>query len=380
MIRERDDDDDMTDADREVMRLYEKESRPIDWDESDEAILAFSRDIHATNAPSTENAGEEIAPADKDDTVVPFAPRERSVVHRMIHSPAMGFSMAACLLIGVFAGQGIIPVVDLGVAPGYEDVVRDNKRLQKELNQTQTQLTRSLAGSPVTPAGPAAGSILELTQTLSGFDCASLTATLSKDLRITVSGYVASEADFKRLGDRLAGFQRIAEIANRATVAGRPACQVLDVLHAKAGAQADLRTLPLVQPYRHGSQFAADEKLVIEAEATGEYDGYLYVDFVQHDGTVLHLMPGPDRPSAAVKAGERVVLGDGPQQYTIAPPYGTEMLVAISSPTPLFKGARPQVEKVDTYLAALRGALDAAGTQVVSNFTFIATGPGQASK
>jgi hypothetical protein len=379
MIRERDDDD-LTEADREVMRLYEKESRPVDWDESDDAILAFSREIHEKKAPPAESIGDEAASADQDSTVVPFARNKRSFMHQVIHSPAMGFSMAACLMIGVFAGQGLIPLVDLGVAPGYKEVVSDNKRLQRELDQTQTQLTRSLADSLAKPGAPAAGGIMELTQALSGFDCASLTATLSKDMKITVSGYVATEADMKRLGERLAGFERMAAVANQATVAGRPACAVLELLHRKASAQADLRTLPLARPFQHGPQYAADEKLVVEAAATTLYDGYLYVDFVQHDGTVLHLMPGPDRVDNAVKAGERVVLGNGAQEYTIAPPYGTEMLVVISSRKPLFKETRPQVEKADAYLLALRTALDGAGEDVVSNFSFITTGPGDASK
>lgn len=372
MIRERDDDD-LTEADREVMRLYENESKPADWDESDDAILAFSREIRAGKAPAAESEPE--------STVVPFAPRgKRSFIHQVIHSPATGFAMAACLMIGVFAGQGIIPFVDLGVAPGYDTVVDDNKRLQRELNQTQTQLTRSLAGSAATSGAPAEGTIMQLTQALSGFDCASLSATLSKDMKITVSGYVASDADLKQLGDKLAGFQRTADVVNQATVAGQPACAMLDLLQQKTGATADPRTLPVVQPFAHGPQFAADEKLVVEAGATTLFDGYLYVDFVQHDGTVLHMLPGPDRAGNAVKAGERVLLGNGTQEYTIAPPYGTEMLVVISSPTPLFKEARPQVEKADAYLAALRTALDGAGKQVVSNHAFVTTGPRRASK
>jgi Domain of unknown function (DUF4384) len=375
MIRERDDDD-LTDADREVMRLYETESRPIDWDASDDAILAFSREIHAGKAPAAGEAAED----GQASTVVPFAPRKRSFVQQVIHSPATGFAMAACLMIGVFTGQGMISLVDLGVAPGYDHVVQDNKRLQRELNQTQTQLTRSLAGSAATSGTPAGGSLMQLTQALSGFDCASLSATLSKDMKVTVSGYVASDADLKQLGAKLAGFERMTEIVNQAKVAGQPACAMLELLQQKTDAQADLRTLPVVQPFAHGPEFAADEKLVVAAEATPLYDGFLYVDFVQHDGTVLHMLPGPDRAGNAVKAGERVLLGKGPQEYTIAAPFGTEMLVVISSPKPLFKEARPQVEKAEAYLGALRTALDGAGKQVVSNYAFVTTGPRRASK
>jgi len=383
MIRERDDDD-LTEADREVMRLYEKESRPIEWDESDDAILALSREIHAKGKGQAQGGTLGAAGGDAAGTVVPFAPKKRSFMHRAIHSPAMGFSLAACLTIGVIAGQGIMPVLDLGVAPGYDDVVRDNKRLQRELNQTQTQLTRSLGGSPAVST-PATGSIMQLTQALSGFGCASLQATISKDMKITVSGYVASDADLKSLGDKLAALDRTAGIVNQATVAGQPACDVLELLHRTAGGQAELRSLPAVRPFQHGPHFAAGDKLVVEAEATPLYDGYLYVDFVQHDGTILHMLPGPDRPNNAVKAGERILIGNGPREYTITPPYGTELLVVMSSPTPLFKSPRPQVEETKGYLDELKRAIEAAGNQsgaspVVSSFTFITAGPGQTPK
>lgn len=373
MVREREDDD-LTEADRQVMRLYEEEQKPIDWDESDDAILAFSREIHAGSADDT--AAPAGQPAnDYDSTVVPLAPRGQkpSFLHQIIHSPAMGFSLAACLMIGVFAGQGVMPYMDLGVSPGYEDVVEDNKRLQGELNQVKTQLTRSLAGTGAA-AEPARAGILALTQALSGFDCASLSATLSKDMKITISGYVASDADLQKLGTKLAAFEKVAAIANQARVAGWPSCEVLDILQHKASLPADRAALPAVGPFQHGSAYVADEKLVIEAEATSLYDGYLYVDFIQHDGTVLHMLPGE-----AVKAGERVLLGNGPQEFTVAPPFGTEMLVVVSSPVPLFDKDRPQVEKAKAYLGQLKQALDAAEKKagpdkVVSNYSFITTG------
>lgn len=372
--------DELTEADRQVMRLYEEESKPIDWDESDDAILAFSREIHGGSGEDTaEPAGQ---PAnDHDSTVVPFAPsgQKPSFLHQIIHSPAMGFSLAACLMIGVFAGQGVMPYMDLGVSPGYEDVITDNKRLQGELNQVKTQLTRSLKGPGVAPTPDATGSIMQLTQALSGFDCASLSATLSKELRITVSGYLANDADLQRLSTKLTDFGRVAEVVNQARVAGWPSCEVLDILHQKTAAQADPATLPAIIPFQHGLSYTADEKLVVEAAATPLYDGYLYVDFIQHDGTVLHMLPGPDRKDNAVKAGERILLGNGAQEYTIAPPYGTEMLVVVSSPTPLFDKDRPQVEKAKEYLGQLKQALEAAdqradSAKIVSNYTFITTG------
>jgi Domain of unknown function (DUF4384) len=380
MVREQRDDD-LTEADRQVMRLYDDTKKPIDWDASDDAILALSREIHAKGGKETIAAA--AAPEAEASTVVPFAPRQRSFVHRVIHSPAMGFSLAASLMIGVFSGQVIMPYVDLGISPGYDDVVRDNKRLQQELNQSQTMLTRSLSAHGSTAAQPA-GSIMQLTQALSGFDCASLSAALSKDMKITVSGYVSSDADLRQLGAKLAGLERTAEIINQATVAGKPACEVLELLHQKASADSSLPALPVIRPYQHGAAYVAGEKLVVEAEATSLYDGYLYVDFIQHDGTVLHMLPGSDKATNTVKAGERVRLGAGSQEYTIAPPYGTEILTVISSPAPLFNKARPQIEPAKEYLDALRRALETASKRsdlpkVMSGYQFVKTGPEHAT-
>ena len=367
--------DELTEDDRRIMRLYEEETSQIDWDDSDDAVMAFAREIHE-GKESGPGAGDDSA---EDSTVVAFKPRARTTFNRIIHSPAMGFSLAACLMIGVFAGQGLNPYLDLGVSPGYQDVVEDNKRLQKELNQTQTQLTRSLNPAGGTPT-LASSSMLQISRALGGYDCASLTASMTEDLKVIVTGHVSSAADLRQLSDRLSQLDSQSAIVNDARVTGWPACEALSILYRKASATTDRSSLPFVRPYRHGLSYSASEKLVVEATATTRYAGYLYVDFIQQDGTVVHMLPGPDRKDNAVAPGERVLLGNGRQEFTIAPPFGEEMLVVTSSPKPLFDKPRPQIEKAEAYLKALRRALaatdgEASGAQVVSNYIFIKTGP-----
>jgi hypothetical protein len=203
---------------------------------------------------------------------------------------------------------------------------------------------------------------------------------MTKDLKVVISGHVSSDSDLQHLGERLALLGGAGSIVNDAKVAGWPACEALGILHQKVSAQSAPSTLPFIRPFQHGLQYSASEKLMVEVTATSRYDGYLYVDFIQQDGTVVHMLPGPDREDNAVKAGERILLGNGKQEYTIAPPFGREMLVVTSSPKPLFDKTRPQIEKAKEYLAALRGALAAAEAQgdtgkIVSNYTFITTGP-----
>lgn len=383
MVRE-EKDDKLTNADRAVMRLYEDTKETIEWDASDDAILSLSREIHekdgaAQGKPHFGSDAEQEDGGEQDTgNVISFADRSRSFANRILHSPAMGFSLAASLMIGLFSGQAMIRYVDLGVSPGYDEVMRDNSRLQTELRDNRKLLTRSLNSSGSVTPRPG-DSLLQLTQAISGFECASLSATLSKDMQVTVSGYVGSEADLRRLSGRLSPFDQSSKVINRTAVRTWPLCEVLEILPQPAKFSLDSRTLPMVQPVGHGPDFAENEKLIIEAQATPRYDGFLYVDFIQHDGRVLHMLPGSTMPDNAVKAGQRVLLGDGKQEYRIAPPFGTEMLVVLSSPEPLFEKARPQTEKAEGYFAALRAALARAhkrdfAEKILSNYYFIKTG------
>ncbi len=374
------DDEVLTPADQAIRDLYEASKEPIAWDESDDAVLNFAREAVAGRTESGASDRQEEAPSAAapaaDDTVVAFAPR-KSFISRIIHSPAVGFSMAASLMIGVFAGQGLTPYMDLGVSPGYQEISDENKKLREALTRQPAMRTRSL--DPGAATGGPVSDVSAIATALRGFDCSILTATLSKDLRIVVSGHVANDADLTRLQEQLAPLSGPGKIENKAMVVARPFCQPLEILRTKAVAGLDPRALPVVAPHNHGAFFRENESLVVEATATHLYGGYLYVDMVQKDGTVVHLRPIDVAQKTKVKPGERILVGRDGQKFTVAPPFGTDMLVVVSAPEPLFETSRPQVENAADYFAALRDAMAKAesrngGQPVVSNHFFLKTG------
>ena len=103
-----------------------------------------------------------------------------------------------------------------------------------------------------------------------------------------------------------------------------------------------------------------------------DFRGRLVVDYVGHDGTLLHLYPQLADPSQKMVAdtprvfqpGEAVDLGDprpGHPAWEVGPPYGTDMIIAVASSQPLFDRPRPSnVEQAATYLGELQRAVDAA--------------------
>ena len=82
---------------------------------------------------------------------------------------------------------------------------------------------------------------------------------------------------------------------------------------------------------------------------------HLVVDYVGHDGTLLHLYPQVADPKEHMAADvprvfqpfATVALGDpspGHPAWEVGPPYGTDMIIAIASSQPLFE--RPRRENV----------------------------------
>jgi hypothetical protein len=100
-------------------------------------------------------------------------------------------------------------------------------------------------------------------------------------------------------------------------------------------------------------QFLAGDQLVIEIPARDE-DRFIAVDYFQHDGQVLHLVPGQP-----LKAKQPLTLAD--PNWQIGEPFGQDMVVVLSSLQPLFMRERPFVERAEDYVADLKGRQAAGG-------------------
>ncbi len=111
--------------------------------------------------------------------------------------------------------------------------------------------------------------------------------------------------------------------------------------------------------------------------AMPNFAGYLRVDYIAHDGNVQHLYPQVADSSGTVadqvhvfSPGEKIELGDPPPgqpAWEVAPPFGTDMIVAFASSRPLFLRPRSSnVEPASVYLkdieAAVRAVRDGDGT------------------
>src|SRR5882724_5816037 len=104
-------------------------------------------------------------------------------------------------------------------------------------------------------------------------------------------------------------------------------------------------------------RFVDGDHLVIEIPP-GDDDRFIAVDYFQHDGKVLHLVPGGGSRVQLLKAKQPLVLAD--PNWPIGEPFGQDMVAVLSSPRQLFDAERPFLERASDYVADLK-ARQAAG-------------------
>ncbi|MDE2004941.1 MAG: DUF4384 domain-containing protein, partial [Rhodospirillales bacterium] len=230
------------------------------------------------------------------------------------------------------------------------------------------------APSPA-PAPAPHPSMAELTQrmqaAISATDCTLAAPRAGAGDAIAVGGYAGTGvADVLRA--RLAAIAGGAALEWRVMGVQPVFCDVLAAIRPAApaaGAPDAGLALRLA-----GGQTALHDGARIEPRVTMPgFSGYLRVDYLGHDGSVVHLYPtvaDPAQhflavPARQLAAGAVLRLGDGtPGQplWEVGPPYGTDMILAVASSRPLaLHPVPPNIEDhAAGYLAALKSAIAAA--------------------
>ncbi|NRB16300.1 MAG: DUF4384 domain-containing protein [Rhodobacteraceae bacterium] len=104
-------------------------------------------------------------------------------------------------------------------------------------------------------------------------------------------------------------------------------------------------------------EYAGGDRMFFDLTAP-DYDAYVYVDYFDAGGAVLHLTPNASVPLSLTPAQSRLRVGaktaaDIGLQITVGPPYGQEIAVAFAASHPLYPGVRPLSEEAADYLSWL---------------------------
>lgn len=200
---------------------------------------------------------------------------------------------------------------------------------------------------------------------LSGVPCGRLQVAFDPEsATLQVNGHVP-EADMRApvlaaLRDQMGG--DIA-VSDNILVLPRPQCGALTGI---AGVGLPQSTDQITNPLLIGAgtqarvfSYVAGDPLSFDLTAP-DYPAWIYVDYFDADGKVLHLVPNDHvqlhraQAQSTLQIGAKTA-GEAGLRLLIGPPYGQEIAVAFAASEPLYDGLRPLTEPAAPYLDWLKG-------------------------
>ena len=169
--------------------------------------------------------------------------------------------------------------------------------------------------------------------------------------RNALTGFVGYQADLDLVRQIARNIPNTS--AEGVTLAPWPQCEALLTLE-KPLAAADSPTLTI-----DSANMRAGDTLKITVRSPAQIS-YLYVAYVQADGSVVQLQQPQGTVPSPILPNQTLVFGDGAEnrpKFTIGPPFGPEMIIALASRSPLFDVELPATQTERDYLSALRRAL-----------------------
>lgn len=227
------------------------------------------------------------------------------------------------------------------------------------------------------PAPKPALTLAALAPVLAQVPCSALAGS-AHDHSLTVRGYVSQRYGAARLKDTLAALPGVDTLALEVEPLADDKCDTIKALapywtrNWQDGHVAALHVRP------PGGQLSEGDPLVVDV-TTPAYDSYVNLDYYQLDGSVVHMVPSPRAKDNQAPPRYAATIGSA-GDWIISKPFGTEMVVLLITPAPLFDKPRPESEAHADYLRALDMRLaQIAGKygqdHVVADFAQITTKP-----
>jgi len=179
--------------------------------------------------------------------------------------------------------------------------------------------------------------------------CTLATSLLQDSGAVSVLGYAGGDAA-AALRQQMTSVAGAAPLDWRVQQVDQVFCAALGALRpiaAQAGAPVSGLSLTLAG----GQTTLHDGERIMPRITMADFTGYVRVDYLGHDGSVVHLYPTIADPAQHVAASTRLTpgaqlsIGEGGQgrpSWEVGPPYGTDMIIVVASSTPVLTRAPAQ--------------------------------------
>ncbi|MGH8806367.1 MAG: protein kinase domain-containing protein [Noviherbaspirillum sp.] len=237
-----------------------------------------------------------------------------------------------------------------GVIVWYWQAPDDDRRAQPVAEAPPAAKPPAPAPKPPEPKL----SMEAVTPLLSRVPCSALAASV-QDNTLQVQGYFPKSYGEARLKNMLSAIPGVKTLNVDAQQVSDDKCKVFKIFapywtrHRQAGGTATIRARA------PNAELVEGQPLIVDIKTPG-HDSHVYVDYYALDGNVAHLVPNPRaRANQAPPNYEAAIGGFG--NWVISKPFGTELIVFVATPVPLFDKVRAVAEPGAEYLLAVEKQL-----------------------
>ncbi|MBC8731636.1 serine/threonine protein kinase [Paraburkholderia sp. UCT2] len=290
------------------------------------------------------------------------------------------------------AGLAVVCAVTVGVFAFRSGSSRQQAAQTEAARSQGDQVDRAAGASAVAPATNAAQTtpppapapkpaltLAAITPTLAQVPCSALSGAV-QDHALTVRGFLSQRYGAAHLKETLAALPGVDTVSLDVRPLADDKCDFVKTLapflvrNWQAGRVASLQMRP------PSGFLTENDSLVVDLKAP-PFDSFATVDYYQLDGHVVHMVPSRLWPDNQMQAnGGPYTIGSNAGDWTVSKPFGSEMVVLMVTPVPLFDKLRPESEARADYLRALETRLKQIGGQygqdrLLADFAPITTKP-----
>lgn len=212
----------------------------------------------------------------------------------------------------------------------------------------------SMAPSTTVPPAAPRLSTAAIAPILARVPCSALLAS-ARDHALQVQGYIPRSFGITHLKEMLSAAPGVQTLNLDVQQVSEDECAAINVFAPYWVRNRQTGQGASIQAKARNAELTEGDPLMVDIKTPG-YDAYVYVDYYVLDGNVAHLVPNPRALAHQAPANYTATVGSL-GNWVVSKPFGTELIVLLVTPVPVFDGVRPEIESRSDYLRAVEKQL-----------------------
>ena len=247
---------------------------------------------------------------------------------------------------GVFAAA-LLLTLGINFYQGRQETVPEAP--EAPVAKSEEREPPALANTPPTPVVPPL-TMEAVTPVLARVPCSALLPAVNGST-LQVRGYLQESYGVAKLKEVLGAIPGVQSLNMDVRQVSDEKCGVINLLAPYWARNQATRATASVKTKPARNELVEGDAVILDL-TTPAYDAYVNVDYFSFDGSVLHMVPSPRVRANQTPPNYFATIGGG-GNWIVAKPFGTDLIVLLVTPVPLFDGMRPEAESAAEYLRAM---------------------------